>query len=203
MNLEFYPETHIYKAEGKVVPAVSEITRFIQREVYQEADPAAMDVAADRGIRVHKGCEELDRTGITECDPEIIPYLTAYNNFRIEHDVQWEMIEEPILNEDLWYAGTLDRYGYVDGKATLLDIKTTKRITGKNKLQYAVQLTLYEMIIAKKKGILPDLVVLQLKDDGTYKLIPVDENIVVADACLQLHKAFEKKTKKERNMSHG
>lgn len=201
--IEFEPKKHVYTLEGKEIPSVSEITRFLSRELYKDADQAAMDIAADRGTRVHKACEELDREGMACGDYDIEGYVRAYGKFLSEHDVDWKMIEEPVYREDLWIAGTVDRYGLVDGEPTILDIKTTKTISGKHKVQYGAQLDFYKLMIKDAPDSAKE-VILQLKEDGTYKMIEVEENLVVAVACLTLHKTFENtKQKKKRRLPNG
>jgi len=201
--IEFEPKKHVYTLEGKEIPSVSEITRFLSREVYKDADQAAMDIAADRGTRVHKACEEFDVDGLVACDEDIAGYVSAYAAFIREHDVDWKMIEEPVYREDLWIAGTVDRYGLVDGEPTILDIKTTKTISGKHKIQYGAQLDFYKLMIKNAPDSAKE-VILQLKEDGTYKMIEVEENLVVAVACMTLHKTFEKtKQKRKRRLPNG
>ena len=195
MSLEFEPKNHIYKLDGRELPSVSEITRFISRELYKEADQTSLDIAADRGTRVHRACEEIDRTGLAECDTDIMQYLSAYVKFLTEHDVKWEMIEQPVYSRLHWVAGTVDRLGLVDGKMTLLDIKTAKRISGQHKLQYSAQLTLYREMVDKAEA---ELCLLQLKDDCSYKLIDIEPNWHAVWACESLHHEFEMTKQKSK-----
>lgn len=197
MSLEFIEDGHRYLLGEKEIPSVSEIIRFMAREVYGEADKFAMDQAADRGTRVHRAAEEIDRTGRCECDSDIAGYVNAYAKFLSEHQVEWIDIEKPVYNEASWYAGTLDRAGYIDGKPVILDIKTTKKITGKNKLLYAAQLTAYRAAYDGHDD--SDLFILQLKDDGTYKLIKLEEKSTLFISCLLLHKEFEKTKRRKTN----
>ena len=198
MSLEFYEAEHKYTLDGEEIPSVSEILRFATREVYQETDSFAMEAAADRGKRVHKAAEELDRTGRCECDGDIEGYVIAYRNFLREHDVKWDAIEKPVYDESAWYAGTIDRAGLLDKQPVILDIKTTKKISGKHKLLYSAQLTAYKYAYTTN---LYDtkLMILQLHEDGTYKLIPIKDNPTVFTACKSLHKEFEKTKRRKRN----
>ena len=199
MGLEFVEDGHRYFYEGKEIPSVSEILRFISREVYKEADKTAMDFAADRGTRVHAACAELDERGSAVVDEDITGYVSAYANFLNDHRVKWEKIEEPRLGINEEYAGTIDRYGVLDDRPALLDIKTTKKISKKHKLLYETQLTLYNWtfnIIDYNFEIYN--YILKLNDDGTYKLIPAENQEAMACACLDLHKAFEKTKRRKK-----
>ena len=204
MALEFIEKTHTYLLDGEEVPSVSEIIRFAEREVYKEPNKFQMDQAADRGTRVHKACEELDRTGSCECDGDIAGYVNAYAKFLADNKVEWDMIEQPVIGLGGRYAGTLDRLGKLNDKKVILDIKTTRTITGKHKVLYGAQMSMYAAARTPDNKGLPDdadLYILQLKDDGTYKLIKLKFDPGLVSCCLYLHESFEKT--KRRKKKHG
>ena len=198
MMLEFNEDKHIYYLDGEQIPCVSEILRFAFREVYgTDKKDKAMDRAALRGTRIHRACEEIDRTGMTECEPDILQYVSAYVQFLKDHDVSWEEIEKPIFSSSghVAFAGTLDRLGVVDGKMTLLDIKSTKSITAKHKLLYSTQLAAYGACMDR---FIDQFCILQLKADGTYKLIKVEPNANVWCSCLMMHYEFMKTERRKK-----
>ena len=222
--LEFDATTHTYKYDGIDIPSVSEILRFCHREVYEEPDKFLMDQAADRGTRVHAAAQELDTLGCTTADPDITQYVSAYVKFLKEHIVRWELIEQPVAfsrfvgmtleTRTPEYAGTIDRFGALDGEPVLLDIKTTSKITKKHKLMYAAQLAGYAAALICKfrdKAIEEDremgeivfkTAILQLKSDGTYKLMFVPAEYGIFEACQKLHEAFAA-TKRKGKKSNG
>ena len=53
-NLIFYDESHRYTVDGEEVPSVSELTRFIAKDIYGEVNQMVLDMAANRGTAVHK-----------------------------------------------------------------------------------------------------------------------------------------------------
>lgn len=193
--LEFFANTHTYKLDGVDIPSVSEILRFLYREVYEEPDKFLMDQAADRGTRVHAATEELDTKGCTTADPDISGYVSAYVQFLKDHEVAWHAIEHMVSYED-WYAGTFDRFGRVDGKQMIIDIKTTSSISKKHKVLYGAQLTAYWRAVNCKEA---DIAVLQLKSDGTYKLIPLEKQDEALDSCLKLHRIFSATKRRKKN----
>ena len=194
-KLLFYDDTHRYTVDGEEVPSVSELTRFITREVYTDTPQYFMDGAAARGTKVHRATESLDKYGTVECDDDIAPYVQAYVQFLKDKAPEWEKIEWAVCNEKM-YAGTVDRYGVLDGKKVILDIKTTQTISGMHKVLYRAQLNLYELAVVKEKPV-EELVVLQLRKDGTYKLIPLEMDAPLACACITMHEAI-KKTKRRK-----
>ena len=197
-QLTFYDEKHEYWYDGERIPSVSEILRFASREAYATVNQVVMDEARDRGTRVHKACETLDRTGEVDADSDIVGYVKAYVRFVKEHKPKWELIEKPMMHPSKEYAGTLDRYGVIDGTTCcVLDIKTTSRII---KQLVSPQLYAYRKMLLDNDPVRASgtaLFSLQLKKDGTYTLSRHDDGKALWDACLALHTAFKKKARKK------
>ena len=191
----FREEDHKYFLNGEEIPSVSELTRFLSREIYGEADPIALQRAAEKGTAIHDALQTLDETGEVEVPDEYAGYVQAYMNFHHEHDVRWEMIEQ-IVHTDL-YAGRIDRYGYVDGKPCIVDFKTTSCITKAHEVLYTAAQSLYRMAVNDKPVDMS--YILQLKSDGTYKLIPLYYDTTLVSACIIMHYAIAR-TKKRRKL---
>jgi hypothetical protein len=149
-----------------------------------------MEAAADRGTKVHAATEALDKAGRAEIEDDYLPYLQAYAQFRREHEVAWELIEHPDYHPELLYAGTIDRYGLVDGKHTLLDLKTTYTVY---KPLCSASLNLYRLILEAREKPVEKLMILHLKKDGKYRLIHFDFDDAVPMALLTLHSALKRR----------
>ena len=196
--IQFFADEHRYTVDGEEVPSVSELTRFISREVYTGVIQTAMDRAADRGTRIHKATEALDKFGSVEIEDELVPYLKAYLNFLRERRPEWQKIEWTVNNGTL-YAGTLDRYGRLDGKRSIIDIKSAANISRPHKVLYTAAQNLYRLAIEPENPV-EALCILQLKADGSYKLINLEIQDSLAESCITLHQALkkQKRTKKEK-----
>lgn len=194
-TLLFYDDKHRYTVDGEEVPSVSELTRFLTREVYTEVPQYFLDAAADRGTKIHRATEALDKFGKVEIDSDLAAYLQAYVSFMKDIAPDWEKIEWSVCNDKL-YAGTVDRYGKMNDLPVIVDIKTTQTITGLHKVLYTAQLNLYRLAVMKEKPV-EALWVLQLKKDATYKLIQLDINEELAKACITMHEAI-KNSKRRR-----
>ena len=192
-QLLFFDEGHKYTLDVEELPSVSQLTRFISREIYGDVGQFNLDRAADRGTAVHKATELLDKYGTAEIDEDISPYLKAYIAFRKEHKCEWQKIEYATHHPENLYAGTLDRVGTVDGKLVVLDIKTSSTI---QKPLYTAQLNLYRKMLPDP---IEQLVILHLKKDGTYKLIDIPVDDTLADACVTMHEALKKKKRSKKN----
>ena len=192
MALDFYVKGHIYMLDGERIPCVSDLCRFLHGEIYKEAPLWQMEAAADRGTKVHAATEALDKTGRAEIEDSYLPYLQAYAQFRQEHEVQWELIEYADYHPELMYAGTIDRYGMVDGYHTLVDLKTTYRVY---KPLCGASLNLYRLILEARQKAVERLVIIHLKKDGTYKLVNIPIDGAVAMALITLHNALKTRRK--------
>jgi hypothetical protein len=199
-NLLFLDEGHKYIVNGEEVPSVSELCRFISREVYGDVAQFRLDNAAERGTKIHKACEVLDKYGTAEVESDILPYLQAYLQFRKDHSVKWDKVEYQSYHPALHYAGTIDRYGVVDGSATLLDIKSSSAL---QKALGVAQLNLYRMMLEAAGLTVERLYILHLKPDGKYRLAPFDIDNDVPMSLLTLHKLMQKKPRKKKEEPHA
>lgn len=199
-KLIFFDDKHEYQVDGEIVPSVSEITRFMSREVYGDVMQFRLDHAADRGHNVHTACEQLDRYGSAEIDADIEPYIKAYIQFRKDHKPEWSKIEYALYSAEFGYAGTFDRHGVMDGKVVILDIKSSYKV---EPALVTAQLNAYWRLAIENQMDVAELWVLHLKKDGTYKLIEVQQDESTFLACLMLHNALKKKSRKKKGTSDG
>lgn len=192
-GLKFYDEGHIYEYRGERIPSVSEILRFMSREVYGDINKYVLDNAAQRGTAVHSATEALDRYGTVECSEDIYGYIQAYARFLNEHTVEWKYIEAPIAHRRMKYAGTIDRAGMVDGCFSIVDLKTNAAI---KKPLVKAQLNGYRKLLTERRERIENLYCLQLLPDGRYRLYPTAIDDTEFMACYKMHIAMQKKQKR-------
>ena len=193
-QLLFFDQGHRYTLDGEELPSVSELCRFLSREIYGTVAQYTLDRAADRGTAVHKATEALDKYGKVDVQDGILPYLQAYLSFRREHPAEWQKIEYATHHSARRYAGTIDRYGIIDGNLSLLDIKTSYTI---HKPLCAAQLNLYRWMLEAEGRPVDRLYILHLKKDSTYKLQQFEKDDTLPEALLTLHNALKKKVRKK------
>ncbi len=192
-DLIFREKDHVYLLEGDELPCVSDLCRFISREIYKDAPLWQMEAAAARGTAVHVATQDLDTIGHTEIAEEHLQYLKAYKAFLKEHDVSWTMIEQSLYHPQQRYAGTIDRYGNIDNHAALVEIKTTYQV---HKPLCRAQTNLYRMMLMARGYPVDRMYVLHLKRDGKYRLVPMEIDEGLANALITLHNALQKKRRK-------
>ena len=195
-ELMFFEKGHIYMVGGERLPSVSDLVRFMSREVYKDAQPWRLEAAAAKGTAVHQATELLDATGTAEIDGDYQGYLRAYAAFLNEHEVSWELTEYADYHPELKYAGTIDRYGTVDGQRLLVDIKSTA--TTYIQL-WTASVNLYRMMLERRGWEIDGLAILHLKKDGKYKLITLEKDDAVPNALLLLHDKLKKKPRRKNS----
>lgn len=187
-SLIFNTNDHSYLYQGKRVPSVTEIIRFLNVDVIGTASREARDAAAERGTRIHEACTVYDFDPDAEIDGDIVGYVQAYADFRRDYGIRdWLLYEAMFGNYE--FAGTLDRYGMVDGKPTVLDIKTGSKL---HMEAHAVQLAGYAYLLRQNNYLPLQGAVLHLKKDGKYTLKFTDVDIhgipsKMFGKCLTLH----------------
>lgn len=194
-QLLFFDQGHRYTVDGRELPSVTQLCRFLSREVYGGINQYTLDAAADRGTKVHKATEVLDLYGKVDVDDDLLPYLNAYLKFRREHTIRWDRVEYAAYHPEDGYAGTIDRYGEVDGKRAIVDLKTTCTV---HKPLCAASLNLYRRMMEAHGNPVDALYILHLRKDGSYKLVEFQADDNLPNALLTLHRALEKKEKKGR-----
>lgn len=183
MKIDFDPEKHEYSVGGVKIPSVSEILAPLSADRYDGLNPWMLKAAAAKGTAVHEATEMIDYGIEPEEDPELEPYLLAYQTFLLEHDVEWRMIER-IVNYNRGidgelpiYAGTVDRYGMLDGELAVVDIKTYASMSTDAMLNASCQTVLYRDAIEHHEVFSlndPPIIrryILHLRKDGSYRLI--------------------------------
>ncbi len=166
MELEFDPDAHVYKHDGRVVPSVTGIISSLYD--FRYVDPDTLSAAAEFGTAVHRACElrDLNTLDVESLSSPLVPYLAGWERFLSEMRVKVLQVEKQYLHRTMGYAGTIDRLLEIDGKHWLADIKAVSRLTP----PVAIQLAGYQGMLAANN---PEYAkagraAVQLRADGTY-----------------------------------
>ncbi len=187
-ELTFEPVEHVYRANGVIVPSVTQILEILD-ECWR-VPPDALRRAADLGTAVHLACELDDRDDLDEdtLDPIVAPYLAAWRRFRLETGFAPEMVEQRVFHPSYQYAGTLDRVGTVAGKRSVLDIKS-----GESWPSHGPQTAAYQQALLAAGEKTVSRCAVYLRADGTYRLqaLTGKSDWAVFLACLTIRKFKE------------
>jgi hypothetical protein len=162
-GLTFDEASHTYRFNGELVPGVTSILQPLSD--FSFVDPDVLAAASAFGTAVHRACElddlgELDEESL---DDALVPYLSAWRRFCTDHAAEWTMVEGKVFHPSLRYAGTLDRYGKLQGKPWVVDIKTSTSLMP----SVGPQLAAYKNAIPSVPPLTGRMAV-QLKADGNY-----------------------------------
>ena len=191
-ELHFDEENHSYTLdmEGQTLqlPSVTQLLRFVSREIYGEVPSHILDAAADRGTKVHEAIEMVAKFGWMEADDEAMPYMLAYQEWEKEHGFKTLVSEYRMYHRTRLYAGTADAL-FMDGNdVCLMDIKTSKTVL---EGLTAAQLYGYSEALKSHGVEVVRAYILHLKNDSTYDWIEVDtsKGRMMFEACAYLHGA--------------
>lgn len=152
-TVEFIEEQHIYLVDGlTIVPSVTQIMKPMSEAYYTGISEETMREAADRGTRVHKAIEDLEKGVVTlpEISEDILPYVKNY--LIAKHIKGFKPIHLEYRMTDGEYAGTIDQVAEMKGKIIIIDYKATSKY---NRELAEVQLAGYDWL-SRYNGIIPD-----------------------------------------------
>lgn len=159
MVIFFDPDTHTYTVNGNVVPSVTQIintdTRFCD------------EFSRQRGTGVHTAIRFLEENDLDESslDPVIRPYVTAYKKFKGHSGFVTLACEQLVYSLTFQYAGTLDLYGWLNGKRVIIDVKS-----GQVPKTVGMQVAAYKWALKEMGWKVDAAYSLQLKSDSKYSL---------------------------------
>lgn len=114
------------------------------------------------------------------------------------HDLEPIMVEAPMVSEIHRFGGTPDYYGYVDGKLTLMDLKT-----GNIYPEHWYQLAAYGILLDERKHLIEQRILLNIGRDETENFVEAkrsgpsrEDEVLIFQCCLQIYEA-KKRLKQE------
>lgn len=166
--IEFIEDGHIYLKDGMIVPSVSEILDFIFPNKYSGIPNWVLENKANYGTTVHYSIECLESN-------KELPKLNLYQELslneykRLKEKYKIKVIaQEQMVSYKYEYAGRLDMVAFVDGKKSLVDIKTTASL---DKESLSWQLSLYELAYGLQ---FEEMYCLWLPKNGIGQLVKIE-----------------------------
>ena len=159
---------------GRAYPSVTTVTGLLSKEaimawrkrVGDEEANRVSNKAAKRGTRVHTLCEDFLSNKEVMVDmfdhdmwEKFKPLLLRINNIHA--------LETPLYSDHLEVAGTVDCIAEFDGKVSVIDFKTSKRLKSRDDIHgYFMQCSAYAVAFEELTGIpVSRLVILMAVDD--------------------------------------
>lgn len=190
-RLEFIEDSHTYLLAGRRVPSVTEVLSLV--ESYANVPQDVLEAAARFGRHVHQACDMYDRgeLDMTMLDPALAPCVKAYADFLRSSGAVVIASEQPVVHEELGYAGTPDKVVVMNGRVSVPDIKCTAVVPYTVGAQTAAYAKAYKQMHG---GAEPSRFCLHLRHDGTWRLIQRKDMGDWSDfvSCLNVYKLREK-----------
>jgi hypothetical protein len=162
-SIRFDPVQHRYwvgTRELLAVTAILQTAGLVDATWFTSASRA-------RGAVIHRWAEAFDRgEAVPPLEPSYEPYLEAYRRFRHDARPVWHGLEQSVADYALGYAGTLDRWGTLQGEPVVVDLKTGV-IPAWAPLQLVAyaRLDLGDCSVARRRRL-----VIQLRPTGRYAI---------------------------------
>jgi hypothetical protein len=181
---QFDEVNHVYTEDGVPVISCTQILDEVGLIDYDGINKDVLERKSVIGSYAHAATQYIDEGDINwdSIDPQIAGYVRGYEKFKQETGFI------PILTEHRGianlngskYGWTIDRYGLLNGKPAVIELKCTSA----EEKSWKVQLAGYTLALDQERPkywTTPKLVQrvgLQLKPDGRYKCYPYsDKNI--------------------------
>jgi genome maintenance exonuclease 1 len=159
---------------GKAYPSVTTVTGLLKKQaiiewrkrVGEEEANKISSKAASRGTRIHSLCEQY------LLNKEIVPNMfdvDMWQNMKPHlHNINnIHALEQPLYSDHLEVAGTVDCIAEYNGKMSVIDFKTSKRLKHRDDIHdYFMQCSAYAVAFEEMTKIpVPQLVILIAVDD--------------------------------------
>ena len=169
------PNGRVYQTpSGKAYPSVTSVTGLLgkdailawRKRVGEEKANAISARASSRGTKIHSYCESYllnEEFQVDHFDHHMFsslkPHLDKIDNIHA--------LESKLYSDYLEVAGTVDCIGEYEGRLSVIDFKTSKRIKNKEDIPgYFIQCSAYAVAFEERTGIpVSNLVIIMGVDD--------------------------------------
>jgi hypothetical protein len=207
LNVAFYPDGHAYTLNGNEAVSVTRVlaaeglhgsafwkpehrergTKVHRIALLLSTSPACGGGTAEEIVAASRWIPEPPANGRPGTSPELIPYGWAVANWLADTRFQPQLVEQPVGSLALRLCGTLDLYGVMAGRRTLVDFKS-----GQPQAAADLQTALYAHCLRETFGLETDQrVVVWIKPDGSYQMFPPrppgGRDLAIAQAAVSLY----------------
>ena len=187
-ELKFNEKKHQYFLDDIPIPSVSKIIKPIHDKIYKDINKNMLEIASDKGTRVHRAIEFMSKYNLNKFDEDIVGYVNAYKKFRNDNPT-WKLLHSELrtYNKALLYGMTIDEVYQTEKGLVICDLKTTNTA---HLGAWSVQLSAYKAGFESQycDDKVTDIYVLQIFKDGAYKLYKLKDNFLVFLSCLEIYR---------------
>ncbi len=185
---------------GNAYPSVTTVTGLLNQKSIQEwrkrvGEKVANEIsnrAATRGTRVHQLCEDYLSNKEVSVDifdhdmwKSFQPLLDGIDNVHC--------LETPLYSDHLSVAGTVDCIADWDGRLSIIDFKTSKRVKKLEHISnYFMQCSAYAVAFEERTGIPVDQLVILMAVDDEEPIVFVQKRDDYIDKFISLREDYSK-----------
>jgi len=106
--IEFDPETHVYRVDGRTLPSVTDVLGIIQD--FSAVPPDVLEAAKQFGKHVHQAINLFNRDELDwrALNPALVPFVERWRAFLDESGAIVIASEQQVAHARLGFAGTPD-----------------------------------------------------------------------------------------------
>ena len=190
-DLKFDPVEHVYTVGSDQVPSVTTILKA--SDLYGEYGAIPEHIlkrAGEIGTEVHRVIESylVDGEPLTTDDPSVERYLVGFRSFAELDLLTTSATECRLWHPEMWYAGTVDWVGLINGRPSIVDWKTTNKL---NEAAITLQLAAYEELVVRNmlgERVTFDKYALHLTKKGTFTLHKFNDPLAFSEFAWLIEK---------------
>lgn len=154
------------------LPRVTEILKSAGLIDFSRVPQDIMERAQKFGTAVHTATELWDKgtLNLMKLDVSLIPYLEGWKSFVKDYGIviKPDEIEKQFVSMKYGFKGTPDRWPVIQGKRTLIDLKSSTSMYPST----AIQTAAYHILLDENGIKVQQRWGVQLNNKGTYKIAP-------------------------------
>ena len=166
--VNFDADNHQYTANGEIIPSVTQVLSSLHD--FSSISPDVLENAKQRGTAIHAMVDLYinKKLDLSALDARLYGRLAAWIEFTNLYKPKIVGCEKVVHSAKHGFAGTLDIVCLLEGKLSLIDIKSSKAAASTAGLQLAGYQIAYEEMAGVKVS--RRLAVI-LKDDGKFEVL--------------------------------
>ena len=193
--------SRVYKTpSGRAYPSVTSVTGLLGKEAIiawrkrvgeAEANRISSQ-AASRGTRIHALCEDF--LSNKEVCPDIFDQ-EMWSKFKpvLENINNIHALETPLYSDYLEVAGTVDCIAEYDGKVSVIDFKTSRRVKSREEISnYFMQCAAYAVAFEERTKVPVSRLVILMAVDDEDPLIFIEKRDSWIGEFIQLREEYRK-----------
>lgn len=169
-GLEFDPESHIYRLDGRPIVNVTGVLE--EMGLMPQYPSATREFMLSRGSAVHLATALYDQGQLSKLDDRLTGFVEGWKAFLKDSGAKVKLVEHLVCCRTFQYAGTLDRLLELKGQLAVVDLKA-----GEPAAAAALQTAAYRKALLSQEGIeATRRMAVRVQQDGSYRVSEYEDH---------------------------